>query len=474
MWLMLVDVVLGDIFTCDGTMVSTMETCNAKSQFQMLPVQMLTNALSVTSLLLLRILEMQLLDVYAHVHYHKVKTKNRLEAAAVPDSNGRYNKAMLFLDRLQRSFPETYRRRSPPRNLQELYRSWDINETPTTLYRMVWCSTLILFLLLTWLQLVVRTGQSEKGTVLELKLNCSMDWVVLTTALIKSYGAAASWFHLVVNIICVSQGMNHNAQQLLLFSTLTSYSNVESWSGNDRESLRSILSNALSSNNNAGDKVITENQLRDALDRLMGLEKLDLTNVDDIQAWWDLRKYIQVDFLDESAAMDFCGVLTLQLIACFMFTGAFDWLANGDIFSPGIMLVMMLVACLSVIMFTVIQAAININELLEKDTQVLVDAAADVIFSRQWNSGDVASLLHSIERRVAMLDDKQQILGYTMTATYRNGWVATFVAAGISSSIKILQNMRSDVTTRITEYNQKVWNATDDFFSFVVGNMTAS
>ena len=46
-----------------------------------------------------RILEMQLLDVYAHVHYHKVKTKNRLEAAAVPDSNGRYNKAMLFLDR---------------------------------------------------------------------------------------------------------------------------------------------------------------------------------------------------------------------------------------------------------------------------------------------------------------------------------------------------------------------------------------
>jgi len=42
-----------------------------------------------------------------------------------------------------------------------------------------------------------------------------------------------------------------------------------------------------------------------------------------------------------------------------MFTGAFDWLANGDIFSPGIMLVMMLVACLSVIMFTVIQAGVQ-------------------------------------------------------------------------------------------------------------------
>ena len=48
-----------------------------------------------------------------------------------------------------------------------------------------------------------------------------------------------------------------------------------------------------------------------------------------------------------------------RLIACFMFTGAFDWLANGDIFSPGIMLVMMLVACLSVIMFTVIQAGVQ-------------------------------------------------------------------------------------------------------------------
>ena len=56
-----------------------------------------------------------------------------------------------------------------------------------------------------------------------------------------------------------------------------------------------------------------------------------------------------------------------RLIACFMFTGAFDWLANGDIFSPGIMLVMMLVACLSVIMFTVIQAGVQWNTLCIRD-----------------------------------------------------------------------------------------------------------
>ena len=31
----------------------------------------------------------------------------------------------------------------------------------------------------------------------------------------------------------------------------------------------------------------------------------------------------------------------------------------------------------------------------------------------------------------------------TMTATYRNGWVATFLAAGISSLVKLLQTMRA-------------------------------
>lgn len=49
-------------------------------------------------------------------------------------------------------------------------------------------------LALTWKALETRGLNCFQGTVLELKLNCSMDWVVLTTALIKSYGAAASWF----------------------------------------------------------------------------------------------------------------------------------------------------------------------------------------------------------------------------------------------------------------------------------------
>mmetsp|Transcript_56966 Transcript_56966/g.124568 ORF Transcript_56966/g.124568 Transcript_56966/m.124568 type:complete len:172 (+) Transcript_56966:1-516(+) len=171
--------------------------------------------------------------------------------------------------------------------------------------------------------------------------------------------------------------------------------------------------------------------------------------------------------------MDFCGVLTLQLILCFMVTGAFDWLANGDLFSPGIILVVMLVGCLAVVMFNVIQAAININELLEKDSQVLVDAAADCIFSRQWNSAEVAGLLQSIERRVAMLDDKQQILGVTMTATYRNGWVATFLAAGISSLVKLLQTMRLEVMHWMTDGQDLIWNAT--YYAFMgVANDTMS
>ena len=73
--------------------------CAQTELFETLPPIFLINLWSKPDESRRRILEMQLLDVYAHVHYHKVKTKNRLEAAAVPDSNGRYNKAMLFLDR---------------------------------------------------------------------------------------------------------------------------------------------------------------------------------------------------------------------------------------------------------------------------------------------------------------------------------------------------------------------------------------
>ena len=36
-------------------------------------------------------------------------------------------------------------------------------------------------------------------------------------------------------------------------------------------------------------------------------DRLDLMDLEDIKAWWDLRRYIQIDFLDESAMMDYCG-----------------------------------------------------------------------------------------------------------------------------------------------------------------------
>eukprot|EP00438_Fugacium_kawagutii_P016241 Skav225367 [mRNA] locus=scaffold476:67035:71992:- [translate_table: standard] len=121
-----------------------------------------------------------------------------------------------------------------------------------------------------------------------------------------------------------------------------------------------------------------------------------------------------------------------------MVTGAFDWLANGDLFSPGIMLVIMLVGCLGVIMFNVIQALLNLESLW-------ISVVIYVYMSFAPNAQDRHSGTHVLPRsaEVSMLDDKQQILGVTMTAKYRNGWVATLIAAGISSIIKILQTTRA-------------------------------
>ncbi|CAK9083282.1 Uncharacterized protein SCF082_LOCUS39543 [Durusdinium trenchii] len=455
-WLLLVDVVLADMFSCDGISLGG-TNCTADTDFLSLPVNILSNSLSLSALLLLRILEVQILDVAAHVHYHKVKARKQLEAAKA-DAEGRTrNTAIYFLEKLDESFPGSYHRRRPAANLFELSQNLDWNDIPSFLWRMACFSTAVLFCLLTWLQLNVAQGKPSGAGLPELRIKTSADCIALMTSLIKSYGAAVSWFHLLVNIICISQGMGENAKQLLIFSTLTSYSSIESWSQKDRESLRTILANSLSNNNRQSGAEITEHQLQHALDRILGTERLDLTNLDDVKAW-----------------------LTL----CFMVTGAFDWLANGDVFSPGIILVVLLVACLGVIMFTVMQdqgvrACITINSLLERDSQVLVDAAADVVSGTlqklqafftalsdelSWIPmfhivsllGVKMDLFGSLEAgcfrgsvmcasfaaKVAMLDDKQQILGITITETSRNAWVVSLLFAFLGSLLKVLQDMR--------------------------------
>ncbi|CAE7670537.1 unnamed protein product, partial [Symbiodinium necroappetens] len=207
-----------------------------------------------------------------------------------------------------------------------------------------------------------------------------------------------------------------NAYQLLVFTTLTNYSKVDTWSKKDRSSLKSILY----SNHNALGGLPSDEDLQRCLDEALGTDRLDLMCLEDIKAWWDLRRYIQIDFMDESAMMDYCGVLTIILLICFGLAGVMDWIAHADPCSPGLLLILVLAACLSIIMLDVIQVCIDINQILERDSLVLVDAAADAILSKRPDAVEVATLLRAVERKVDMFDDRQQVLGVPMTANYRN------------------------------------------------------
>ena len=48
------------------------------------------------------------------------------------------------------------------------------------------------------------------------------------------------------------------------------------------------------------------------------------------QAWWELRRYIQVDFVDESAIMDSCVAMTAILLASLGVGGVLDWLLAAN------------------------------------------------------------------------------------------------------------------------------------------------
>jgi len=467
MWLIVTLVSLQDLAMCTGFNLLFELPTSPSRDLELLPMYTIFNAVSLVAFLLLRILQAHTVEICAHVHYHKIKAKRKLEEVPTDE-----NKALIFLEKLQLNFPDCYPRKLPPRDIHDVMMTWDSRET--SLKKMVWCSTCVLFASLIWMHLTVLQDQS-----LELDFSNAKWRLNLLAAVLKSYGASLSWFVLVVGILSTTLTMRENARQLLLFASLTSYSNIDEWSKKHREELGSVLENALGNERSSTasslhlEEPMSERRLQRALDKRIGRERLDLMDLEDIKAWRDLRGYIQIDFLDESAMVDFCGVLTLLLLLCFACSGCFDWIANADPFSPGLILVAILSICLGVIMLNVIQACIDINELLDRDAEVLTEASAEALLLRRENAAEVAALLHSIERRIAMFDDKQQILGFTMTASFRNGWVASLVLAALSSLVELVRTMRKDVGYWIATGDQLIMNATMNAWSFWSHNETS-
>jgi len=462
-WIVVASATLEDTVFVFGTDTSTFSgavsnepngqfSSTYEDDFAVVPVYIIGNACMVGAFLLLRILVIQTIEVAADVHSHK------MAALREPKENnfkhpGMGRRARLMLSRLHDTFPDCYQKEEPPTTIHDVARSWETTETH--LGGMVWASSIILFVLLSWLQISVFYGSKTLWP----DVQNNKQRLFIGGLLTRSLFAASSWYSLVRGILCTTAHMKSNANQLLLFTTLTNYSKVDTWSKKDRTSLKSVLFNNQAVGFGGG--LPDDDDLQHILDGMLGKDRLDLMNLDDIKAWWDLRRYVQIDFMDESAMMDYCGVLVIMLLACFVLSGVLDWLAHADVFSPGIILVVTLGVCLSIIMLDVIQVCIDINHILERDSMVLVDAAADAILSKRPDAVEVATMLRAVERKVDMFDDRQQVLGVTMTANYRNGWILSVGLAMLSGLWELLRTMRTDVLHWIDEADFVWWNVTD-------------
>jgi len=250
-------------------------------------------------------------------------------------------------------------------------------------------------------------------------------------------------------LITTSVHMRMNYCELLLFTALTpSSKGLHSlWSTRNLATLKEIVEDSFNKRNSRRPEEdewkqqllqkIQDDQIEEktiALDSEAGKRdywyELDLRNQEDIEAWWLLRQYIQIDFMDELAGAECCGVIIMMLVSAFFFVAVMDWLQNHQI-SCALILVVLLTCALLFAMFELFQVCVDINTLWERDNQhTLLDAS---VASAQGDDHKVTRLLESLRSKVAHSDARQELFGVEVTANLRNAWLLSLATLFLST-----------------------------------------
>ena len=125
----------------------------------------------------------------------------------------------------------------------------------------------------------------------------------------------------------------------------------------------------------AGDKP----NMQEILYGTLRQNNLDFSSRVDIMAWFHLRRWVQVDFLDDSASMECAGTVVVLLLANFAFAGFMEWIQKDRevvqaIQGPATWLILSLCLVLPFLLYDVLEACVGINALLERDSRLLLDA----------------------------------------------------------------------------------------------------
>ena len=251
------------------------------------------------------------------------------------------------------------------------------------------------------------------------------------------YLATWNWNHFIRGVlITTSVHMQENRRQLLLFASLTRSEEWNSrWSKQNRKALLDIVGGSFdgeitsaSCRSLARSLEMYEDEeddfkkrLRQTIedDQVAKKHELDLGQEKDVEAWWLLRQYIQIDLLDEVVVAECCGVIIMILVFLFSLVALLDWWQNHQIFSAGLLLVSVLSSALLFAMWELFQACVAINTLWEGDDHTLVDA---IVTSAMQGQSELKGLLESLQRKVLLSDARQELFGIRVTATLRNAW----------------------------------------------------
>lgn len=408
---------------------------NLKVAAEALQTTMISDACWVGAVLLWRILQVSMIEVGAHVFWHK--EQNRMEIQK--DGTDSDRKALQLLKQLEARFPQYFKPNHHAHcNAEDIQREMSqLSHRASSLENFViYFSTLCMFIGMLYLQsrteeavTLVRCADMSCEGLREVKIlgkQMRLHWISFVHIVVVVYLSTRHWFIFLQGILFTTKRFQDNTNQLLLFTALSEQAQVDMWSAVNRKNLREILMtvNPTSGRSNVGHLSVSEVELKQQINRHLDGDILDLKKMVDIQAWWKLRKYIQIDFVDESAVMDFCAasstILFLSLASC----GILDWILNRDPFSRGLALIFILVSALNYAILRVFQVCVNINLLLERDARVLTDAAVDILTRPGEAKQEVATLLLALQRKVEGFDDQQGLFGLKITRHMRNGWAS--------------------------------------------------
>ena len=428
MWIMLLSDAHVDIIYLVTYVLAFEEGIKLRPVVEQIQLQQMSQLLQFGSVFLWRILAIHIIEVSAEVHSHKKAAFEKLRVDM--------QKIAKVLDW---SVPA---KEDLPQKLHEVNKfrrtKWGLD-----LFVIVSSALVVLGgMLFSYLQAFQKRTTSHELNVALARVNAAISswnfnataastqstpsqtdtsWLFVFSSIVNAALISLRWYWALACVFVSTRLIMKNRDQLLLFSALSSASQ-EQLNDVEGRSARKLREQAY---------VLAEEQ-GEGRDLFAPLDLGKAVTAEDVKAWFMLRKFIQVDFADESAIMDACGIIVIVLILGLLLCGIVEWSLHGQLLSLVFLMICTLILVLTFALYRVFDVCIEMNSIMDRDMLLVTDAMLEAVCRQNDEWQKVLAALQVIERKLNFYDGKQKLLGLTVTANLRNGWIASLVVALLS------------------------------------------